>query len=193
MNVVWVIAAGDRLRRRSLTNSQQAFVFCHIADNVVSDKPLLRLAGIHQALFTDSIHHPWNAVRDLVDTIYGGGSKDVLCAACVLHVRIDVVLAFRTVKRRHRAVDIDPLSYRAILMSLLSIIYHASITICTALLPLSPPYQSSPSPSFRQCRRPPHLHCQSTFCLYQQVFPSLSIYPHRSISHGIPAGRLMSL
>ena len=80
------------------------FVFCHIADHVVIDQPLLRLAGIHQALFTDSIHHSWNAVRDLIDPINGGVSKDVLCAARVLHVRIDVVLAFRTVKRRHRAV-----------------------------------------------------------------------------------------
>ena len=93
-------------------------MFCHIADHVVIDQPLLRLAGIHQALFTDSIHHPWNAVRDLIDPIDGGVSKYVLCAARVLHVRIDVVLAFRTVKRWHRAVDIDPLSYRGVSLQL---------------------------------------------------------------------------
>ena len=71
MNVVRVITAGDHL---------------------------LRLAGIHQALFTDSIHHPWNTVRDLVDPIDGRVGKYVLRAARVLHVRIDVVLAFRPVE-----------------------------------------------------------------------------------------------
>ena len=37
------------------------FVFGHIADHVVINQSLLRLTGIHQALFADTVYHPWNA------------------------------------------------------------------------------------------------------------------------------------
>ena len=94
------------------------FVFCHITDHVVIDQSLLCLTGIHQALFADTVHHPWNTVRDLVDPIDGRVGKYVLRAARVLHVRIDVVLAFRPVERWHRTVDIDPLPYRGVSLQL---------------------------------------------------------------------------
>ena len=85
---------------------------------MIIDQPLLRLNGIHQALFADTVYHPWNASRDLIDSIDSGVSKYVLRAASMLHVCTDVVLVFRPVERPHRAVDIDLLPYRGVSLQL---------------------------------------------------------------------------
>ena len=45
-------------------------MFCHIADHLVIDQPLLRLTGIHQAPFADAVYHPRN-----------NGKEQVICTA----------------------------------------------------------------------------------------------------------------
>ncbi len=84
-------------------------MFNDVADKVFIDKALPLLAGIHQALFTDPVDPARDSCGLLIDIIQGFLRKDVLPAAGISQMGLDVSFGFRTVQMGKDTVDIDPL------------------------------------------------------------------------------------
>ena len=84
-------------------------MFNDVADKVFIDQAFSLLAGIHQALFTDPIDPARDSSGLLVDIIQCFIREDVLPAAGISQMGLDVPLCFGTVQVRKDTVDIDPL------------------------------------------------------------------------------------
>ena len=84
-------------------------MFNDIADEVFIDQAFSLLAGIHQALFTDPVDPALDSCGLLIDIIQGFLRKDVLPAAGISQMGLDVPLGFSTVQMGKDTVDIDPL------------------------------------------------------------------------------------
>ena len=85
-------------------------MFNDIADEVFIDQAFPLLAGIHQALFTDPVDPAWDPGGLLIDIIQCFICEDVLSAAGISQMGLDVPFGFRTVQMGKDTVDIDPLT-----------------------------------------------------------------------------------
>ena len=84
-------------------------MFNDIADKVFIDQAFPLLAGIHQALFTDPVDPAWDPGGLLIDIIQRFVCEDVLPAAGISQMGLDVPFGFGTVQMGKDTVDIDPL------------------------------------------------------------------------------------
>ena len=84
-------------------------MFNDVADKVFIDQAFSLLAGIHQALFTDPVDPAWDPGGLLIDIIQRFVCEDVLPAAGISQMGLDVPFGFRTVQMGKDTVDIDPL------------------------------------------------------------------------------------
>ena len=81
----------------------------NVVDKVFIDQAFSLLAGIHQALFTDPVDPAWNPGGFLIDIIQRFIREDVLPAAGISQMGLDVPFGFGTVQMGKDTVDIDPL------------------------------------------------------------------------------------
>ena len=84
-------------------------MFNDIADEVFIDQAFSLLAGIHQALFTDPVDPARDPRGLLIDIVQGFLREDVLPAAGISQMGLDVPFSFGTVQMGKDTVDIDPL------------------------------------------------------------------------------------
>ncbi len=84
-------------------------MFNDVADKVFIDQAFSLLAGIHQALFTDPVDPAGDPGRLLIDIIQRFVCEDVLPAAGISQMGLDVPLCLRTIQVGKDTVDIDPL------------------------------------------------------------------------------------
>ena len=84
-------------------------MFNDVADKVFIDQAFSLLAGIHQALFTDPVDPAWDPGGLLIDIIQRFVCEDVLPAAGISQMGLDVPFGFGTVQMGKDTVDIDPL------------------------------------------------------------------------------------
>ena len=84
-------------------------MFNDIEDKVFIDQAFSLLAGIHQALFTDPVDPAWDPGGFLIDIIQRFVCEDVLPAAGISQMGLDVPLGFGTVQMGKDTVDIDSL------------------------------------------------------------------------------------
>ena len=84
-------------------------MFNDVADKVFIDQAFPLLAGIHQALFTDPVDSTRNPCGLLIDIIQRFIREDVLPAAGISQMGLDVPFGFGTVQMGKDTVDINPL------------------------------------------------------------------------------------
>ena len=84
-------------------------MFNDIAHEMFIDQAFSLLAGIHQALFTDPVDPAWDPGGLLIDIIQRFVCEDVLPAAGISQMGLDVPFGFSTVQMGKDTVDIDPL------------------------------------------------------------------------------------
>ena len=80
-----------------------------VVDKVFIDQAFPLLAGIHQALFTDPVDPAWNPGGFLIDIIQRFIREDVLPAAGISQMGLDIPFCLRTVQVGKDTVDINPL------------------------------------------------------------------------------------
>ena len=81
----------------------------NVVDKVFIDQAFSLLAGIHQALFTDPVDPAGDPSGLLIDIIQCFVREDVLPAAGISQMGLDVPFGFGTVQMGKDTVDIDPL------------------------------------------------------------------------------------
>ena len=84
-------------------------MFNNVADKVFINQTFSLLAGIHQALFTDPVDPARDPRGLLIDIVQGFLREDVLPAAGISQMGLDVPFSFGTVQMGKDTVDIDPL------------------------------------------------------------------------------------
>src|SRR5699024_4868100 len=84
-------------------------MFNDVADKVLIDQAFPLLAGIHQALFTDSVDPAWDPGGLLIDIIQCFIREDVLPTAGISQMGLDVPFGFGTVQVGKDTVDINSL------------------------------------------------------------------------------------
>ena len=84
-------------------------MFNDVADKVLIDQTFSLLTGIHQALFTDPVDPAWNPSGLLIDIIQCFIREDVLPAAGISQMGLNVPLCLRSVQVGKDTVDIDSL------------------------------------------------------------------------------------
>ena len=84
-------------------------MFNDIADKVFIDQAFPLLAGIHQAFFTDPVDPAWDPSGLLIDIIQCFIREDVLPAAGISQMGLDVSFGLGTVQMGKDTVDIDSL------------------------------------------------------------------------------------
>ena len=84
-------------------------MFNDVVDKVFIDQAFPLLAGIHQAFFADPVDPAWDPGGLLIDIIQRFVCEDVLPAAGISQMGLDVPFGFRTVQMGKDTIDIDPL------------------------------------------------------------------------------------
>ena len=84
--LMWELVIAFRRQQALYCYGSKHFMIYDELDHIIIDQSFLILKRIHQSFFTDTVDHPWDSCRCLMDLIQCLGCKYLLLTSCTVHI-----------------------------------------------------------------------------------------------------------